>query len=169
MLKVFAAILALGVELAVLWACWIWGFRLPFSLPMRIAAGLALVAAVAAIWGAPRAAGQTAPAGFAAGDRQDCHLRRRHPTGMACARDDSRRRDRPRRRGQPDPGICRARARNGVPAAGAVVRLLRLVMPRPCRRRLRGDDQRVERTNRGFLLRSWPADAAFDRRPGRDR
>jgi Protein of unknown function (DUF2568) len=58
MLKVFAAILALGVELAVLWACWIWGFRLPFSLPMRIAAGLALVAAVAAIWGAlvaPRA------------------------------------------------------------------------------------------------------------------
>ena len=58
MLKFFAAILALGVELAVLWACWIWGFRLPVSLPMRIAASLALVAAVAAIWGAflaPRA------------------------------------------------------------------------------------------------------------------
>ena len=59
MLKFFAAILALGVELAVLWACWSWGFHLPFSPPARIAAGLALVMAVAAIWGAflaPRAA-----------------------------------------------------------------------------------------------------------------
>jgi Protein of unknown function (DUF2568) len=59
MLKVLAAILAFGVELAVLWVCWIWGFRLPFSLPARIAAGLGLVVAVAAIWGAflaPRAA-----------------------------------------------------------------------------------------------------------------
>ena len=58
MLKVFAAILAFGVELAVLWACWTWGLRLPFRLPMRIAVGLALLLAVAALWGlflAPRA------------------------------------------------------------------------------------------------------------------
>jgi Protein of unknown function (DUF2568) len=58
MLKVFAAILAFGVELAVLWACWTFGFHLPFSLPVRIAAGIALVVAVGAIWGAflaPRA------------------------------------------------------------------------------------------------------------------
>jgi hypothetical protein len=58
MLKVFAATLAFGVELAVLWACWTWGFHLPVSLLARIAAGPALVVAVAAIWGAflaPRA------------------------------------------------------------------------------------------------------------------
>ena len=52
MQKALAAILAFGVELAVLWACWTWGFHLPVSLPMRSAIGLCLVVAVAAIWGA---------------------------------------------------------------------------------------------------------------------
>jgi hypothetical protein len=58
MQNVLTAILAFGVELAVLWACWTWGFHLPVSLPMRSAIGLCLVVAVAAIWGAllaPRA------------------------------------------------------------------------------------------------------------------
>jgi hypothetical protein len=58
MLKVFAAVMAFGVELAVLWACWSWGFHLPYSLLARIAIGLGLLLAVAAIWGAflaPRA------------------------------------------------------------------------------------------------------------------
>jgi hypothetical protein len=58
MLKVFAAILAFGIELAVLWACWTWGFHLSLSLPVRIAIGFTLVLAVAAFWGAflaPRA------------------------------------------------------------------------------------------------------------------
>ena len=58
MLKIFAAILAFVVELAVLWACWTWGLHQPFRLPMRIAIGFALLLAVAVLWGlflAPRA------------------------------------------------------------------------------------------------------------------
>ncbi|MGO4713520.1 YrdB family protein [Bradyrhizobium sp. 2TAF24] len=58
MVNVVAAVLALGVEIAMLWAYGRWGYdRFP-DLPLRVAGAAVAVAAVAIIWGAflaPRA------------------------------------------------------------------------------------------------------------------
>ena len=58
MFRPFVALLAFGVEAAALWAYGAWGFHLPLSFPMRIAAVLGAVAGVGAFWGlllAPKA------------------------------------------------------------------------------------------------------------------
>lgn len=58
MAKGWSAIIALGVELAMLWAYGNSALRLPFGLPARVTWCVVLVAAVIALWGtflAPRA------------------------------------------------------------------------------------------------------------------
>jgi len=51
MLKVTSAVLALGVELAMLVAYGLWGLHLPYSLFVRLAAALVPVLGVAFLWG----------------------------------------------------------------------------------------------------------------------
>ena len=51
MLRLTSALLAFGVDLAMLWAFGAWGLHLPYTLFVRLGAAIVLVLGVAVIWG----------------------------------------------------------------------------------------------------------------------